>query len=43
MCCSFMGLLIDSFGHLLVAMADAYGENAAKEIQILFAVGIIHE
>ncbi len=36
-----MSLLVDRFGYFFVAMADADGENAAEEIQELFAVGII--
>ena len=37
-----MGLFIDGFGDPVVTMPDANGENAAKEIQEFFAVGIIN-
>ena len=37
-----VSLRVDRLGHLVVAMTDADRENAAEEIQILFAVGIEH-
>src|SRR4029453_5704202 len=37
----FVGLLIDRFGYLVVAVADADRENTAEEIEKLLAVGIV--
>jgi len=37
-----VGLLLDGLGDLLVAMADADGENAAEEIEIFLAVDIVN-
>jgi hypothetical protein len=36
-------LLVDGRVHAIVAMAHADGKNAAEEIEILVAIGVIHE
>jgi hypothetical protein len=35
-------LFVDLGIHLIVAMADAHGDDAAEEIEVLVAVGIPH-